>query len=394
MSILIAVLTVLSFIRDTGKFIWTLIETHVGYIICYKKNIKDFDLESKNLEAIGNDVQISINEAENKGENIKNEVLIWRKREAETTQNINDLENKIKPSSMCCGGWLPDLCFRYKIGKQSAEMRDKISTLLEEKRFVSVSLPAPPSKFQPPRDFQLFASTKVSMDAIMNALIKDNVECVGLFGVTGVGKTYLAKKVGHEAQEKGLFDQIVLAVVSKNPDVRKIQGQIADKLKLKLLEESEQGRADRLKDRIKRSKKILVILDDVWGFIDLTQIGIPYGNELYRSGCKCKILVTTTRGNGFHYIGRQEMVVLELLSAQDSWILFSAAASLEADSLSPEFISVARRVAGGCRGVPLCLVKFGRGLAGKDLSVWRIAARELEASLPCDVHDMEQLFTV
>ena len=67
----------------------------------------------------------------------------------------------------------------------------------------------------------------------------------------------------------------------------RIQGEIADKLDLKLDKETLSGRANLLRARLSKEKnqKILVILDDIWKKLDLDEIGIPCNG--------CKVVVTS-----------------------------------------------------------------------------------------------------
>ena len=86
---------------------------------------------------------------------------------------------------------------------------------------------------------------------------------IGLVGLGGSGKTTLAKEVGKKAEELKLFEKVVMTTVSQTPNIRSIQVQIADKLGLKFVEESEEGRAQRLSERL-RTGTTLLILDDLW----------------------------------------------------------------------------------------------------------------------------------
>ena len=89
----------------------------------------------------------------------------------------------------------------------------------------------------------------------------------------------------------GLFDAVVMATVTNSPDVGMIRAEIADGLGLKFDELTELGRASRLRQRIRQEQRILVILDDVWGKLELTQVGVPFGEN--KRGCKCQLLVTS-----------------------------------------------------------------------------------------------------
>ena len=91
-------------------------------------------------------------------------------------------------------------------------------------------------------------------------------------------------EVHKKAKESNLFNDIVMTTVSFTPDIRKIQGEIADQLNLKLDEESSSARANRICLRIRSVEKILIILDDVWRDVELEVIGIPFHDN--HKGCK------------------------------------------------------------------------------------------------------------
>ncbi|XP_034886741.1 probable disease resistance protein At4g27220 [Populus alba] len=71
----------------------------------------------------------------------------------------------------------------------------------------------------------------------MNALKAADVKIVGVYGMGGEGKTTLVKEVSKQAIEDKLFDKMVIASVTRNPDTMKIQGRIADQLGLTFNEE-------------------------------------------------------------------------------------------------------------------------------------------------------------
>ena len=58
-----------------------------------------------------------------------------------------------------------------------------------------------------------------------------------------MGKSTLVNQVADQAAQEKLFDKVVTASVSQTPDLRRIQGELADKLGLKFEELSEQGRS-------------------------------------------------------------------------------------------------------------------------------------------------------
>ncbi|XP_071939851.1 probable disease resistance protein At4g27220 [Coffea arabica] len=140
---------------------------------------------------------------------------------------------------------------------------------------------------------QIISHQREAVDQIFDALQDDNCAIIGMYGMGGMGKTTLAKEIGRMAETSGLFNKVIFAVVSRNIDVRKIQGRIGDMLGLYFQEESEMGRAGRLFERLTTQERILLILDDVWNFVNFKEIGIPVNFE----GKGCKILITTRQRN-------------------------------------------------------------------------------------------------
>ncbi|KAI4313410.1 hypothetical protein L6164_026394 [Bauhinia variegata] len=80
-----------------------------------------------------------------------------------------------------------------------------------------------------------FGSRVETLEAIMEALRDPNVNKIGVYGMAGVGKSTLVKQVAQKAQEE--FDVVVMANITQNPEVEKIQGKIADMLGLNLSNE-------------------------------------------------------------------------------------------------------------------------------------------------------------
>ncbi|KAK9940482.1 hypothetical protein M0R45_017141 [Rubus argutus] len=232
--------------------------------------------------------------------------------------------------------------------------------------------------------FEAFEATKQAMDGVMKVLKDDKVTVIGVYGMGGVGKTTVVKHVSAQAQKDGLFDHVIMAVVSQSPDLMKIQGTFADMLHLKFKEQSATGRASTLKERIIRGDKILIILDDIWETIDLSTIGIPSTKELRE--CNSKILLTTRRLNVCHSMESQAKVPLNILSEEDSWNLFVKKAQRSFHE-STNLYKVARKVARECAGLPVALLAVARALGDKDIDEWNEAARQLEESRPANLED-------
>ncbi|GLT87863.1 hypothetical protein SLE2022_059200 [Rubroshorea leprosula] len=120
----------------------------------------------------------------------------------------------------------------------------------------------------------------------------------------GVGKTMLAKEVKRKAEQDKLFDAVTMALVSRSAELKRIQDEIARGLGLDQLPNgiTTQNAAERIKDRLKNMKKVLIILDGIWvPGIDLEELGIPLrnnptkieGSSSREEHVECKILLTS-----------------------------------------------------------------------------------------------------
>ncbi|MFQ6657187.1 hypothetical protein Gotur_026972 [Gossypium turneri] len=86
----------------------------------------------------------------------------------------------------------------------------------------------------------------------------------------GIGKTTLVKEIARKVKEE-VFDSVVIATVTQTIDIEKIQNRIAELLDLKFEEQSTDVKALRLRERLKKEKRVLVVLDDIWGKVDIEE---------------------------------------------------------------------------------------------------------------------------
>ncbi|XP_045824893.1 uncharacterized protein LOC123917266 [Trifolium pratense] len=210
----------------------------------------------------------------------------------------------------------------------------------------------------------------------MKALTHQNSCNIGVYGLGGVGKTTLLQEVFEMSKQHKLFDTIVTTNITKDPDIKTIQGEIADLLGLRFDEETILGRAHRLRQRIMMEKNILIILDDIWTKLDLKKVGIPFGNE--HNGCK---LLMTSRNQDVLLqmdVPKDLTFKLELMSENETWSLFQFMAGdvIKDSNLKGVAIQVAKK----CEGLPLVVVAVARALKDKrDVQSWKDALRRLQS---------------
>uniref|UniRef100_A0A6N2KNE6 NB-ARC domain-containing protein n=1 Tax=Salix viminalis TaxID=40686 RepID=A0A6N2KNE6_SALVM len=346
------------------------------YMFCFDNFVQEFNDQVMSLALAFYGLQDAVDAAKRNAEEIEIDVNKWLEDAKNEMEGVNRLENEKGKNGKCftlCPKWI----HQFKLSKALEKKTETLRKLEEKsKKFLKVSHKAPLQdiEFLPSKESTPSESSKEAFEQIMKALKDDNVNMIGLYGMGGVGKTTLVKEVGRRAKETQLFDEVLLAVVSQNPNVMYIQDRMAESLGLQIDEKTIEGRANRLWQRLKIEKKLLVILDDVWKVINLKEIGIPFGDD-HRG---CKILLTTRLRDICSYMECQQKVFLSILSENEAWALFKINAGLSDEDSNLN--TVAKKVARECQGLPIALVTVGRALRDKSTVEWEVASKQLKNS--------------
>ncbi|ESW06964.1 hypothetical protein PHAVU_010G091200 [Phaseolus vulgaris] len=176
-------------------------------------------------------------------------------------------------------GYLPKPGIRYHRSRKAHDITKQANELLQNAKFDILSYwSGPPSMaaFFSNLGYENYTSRNDTVKKITDEFQKPGVRMIGLHGLSGVGKTSLVKEVVKKALKDKMFEVVTMASVTKNPDVRKIQGQIVDMLGVVLEEESDIARAARIHQILNNeNKSTLIILDDLWEEVNFNLLGIP-----------------------------------------------------------------------------------------------------------------------
>ena len=262
-----------------------------------------------------------MDEAKRNGHEIEDGVSKWLTRADGFIQDASNLlEDEKKARKSCFNGLCPNLKSRYQLSRAARKKAGVVVQIHGDGLQIEKVSYRPPLQEIRSAPSEALPSRLLALNEVMEALREENINKIGMWGLGGVGKSTLVKQVAEQATQEKLFDKVVMASVLQTPDLKRIQGELADKLGMKFEEESEEGRAARLHQRMKEEKTILVILDDLWAELELDKIGIPSPAD-HHKGCK---LVLTSRYKDvlLNQMGTQKNFQVEHLKEEESWILF------------------------------------------------------------------------
>ncbi|XP_058764086.1 uncharacterized protein LOC131637512 isoform X2 [Vicia villosa] len=328
-----------------------------SYICCFTCIVKDYEEEKDRLEIERTTFERRMEEATRRGEDVLPDALAWKD---EVDQLIQE---DTKKNQKCFFEFCPDCLWKYSRGKLLANKKERIKELMATGKELTIGLPAhlPDIERCTIQHYVHLKSRESQYTKLLVELKDDNNYMIGLHGMGGTGKTTLIKKVGKELKQSKQFTQVIDTTVSFSPNIKKIQDDIAGPLGLKFDDCNDVDRPGKLWHRLTNGERILLILDDVWGYVDFNEIGIPYSDN-----CKgCRIIVTTRDRSVCNKLGRNKTIQLDLLSKEDAWIMFKKYADLSETS-TKFFLDKGCKIANECKNLPIAIVVIASSLKGKQ----------------------------
>ncbi|KAF7846716.1 hypothetical protein BT93_L3863, partial [Corymbia citriodora subsp. variegata] len=383
-------------VSKLGDYLIPLVGRQFGYVLRYKTYVEGLETEIKLLEAVRDRVQGSVNEATYDGKSIYPDVEVWLESVAKKVEEAQHLLERGKNAkSACFREWIPNPVVRHPIGRKVKEMTEVIQGLHKTstdstfqkvyRENTPIGIVTATTSAARSVDNNVLESRASIIEKVIKAIVDDKICVVGVYGPGGVGKSKLLADIERRAREEKLFDVVVMANASRNPDLKTIQGEIAYALGLNIRnEETPRGRANLLCKRLESdsNKKILIILDNLWEKLELNEIGIPceYDNKVRR----CKLLLTSRNREVLRtdMCSDQEFRLNELDNGE-ALRLFERTVGDRLNDLDikPWVDGVIKN----CRGLPLLIVAFAKRLKHGDLVAWR------DASTHRDVSDVKSI---
>ncbi|GMJ10048.1 hypothetical protein HRI_004673900 [Hibiscus trionum] len=354
------------------------IERRIRYLFRFPKLVRHFRLQQNNLNREQTRVNGDVKEAklQIRTQVIEDCVNEWLTDAENTLKDAQSLDSRIEENKRCFR-WCPNWSWRYRLSKEIEKKTEYISKLVQGSQFKRIGHRAelPGLEFFPSSGILPSKTSTAALNKVMEALKDEKVNMIGVWGMGGVGKTTLVKRVGKRAKELKHF-QAIKVDVSQTPNVGDIQNKIADLLNLKFEKTTTEGKAEELWVRLEKEEKVLVILDDVWKEVDLKEIGLP----LNENGKGCKIILATRSMSVCQDMKCQPTVPVDVLDDDEAWALFRMKAELD-ERVSTDILGEAKKVAEECKGLPVAIVTVAKALKGtKSRNGWEMARKKLESN--------------
>ncbi|XP_072970555.1 putative disease resistance protein At4g10780 [Typha angustifolia] len=296
--------------------------------------------------------------------------------EVETTKTqVDAILEKYTQRGHCFNRFSPNCCSNYSISKAAAKKLLDVQRLLDYETKEEVAITPVPPPVQ-----EVFIPTTSTSSPFANSNIEEAlyyiradqvVGMIGIWGMGGVGKTHLLRQINNSFIGDSAFNHVILVSGSQSCTTKKLQKEIAKKLKLPL-DEDASAQASIVFN--------FLLLDDLWGRIDLQEVGIPFPLGVV-GGFKRKVVLTTRSTNVCGQMEVRKKIKVECLNDRDAWSLFLEKVGEETINSHPSIQSLAKDVVNELEGLPLAIITIGRAMyEKKDPREWKYAIDLLKKS--------------
>ncbi|KAL2329714.1 hypothetical protein Fmac_017295 [Flemingia macrophylla] len=293
-------------------------------------------------------------------------------------RHLNQLEEDIKDQLRLLGlrikepkdkvfDWLNKLeGLKRRAGDMNQLESSQIQTLTEELEKHKANMPLVVSNEFVGKKFE------DNVKKIWKLLEDDTVFIIGIHGMGGVGKTFLATYMESEIKRKKGFNHVLWVTVSHDFTIFRLQQQIAERMGVNLYGDDERTRATILASELEKIENSVLILDDVWRYIDLENVGIPFKMN------GIKLIITSRLKHVCQQMDCQpyDIITMNCLPDSEGWELFLL--KFGHHEFPPQVEEIAKSVIKKCDGLPLAINVIARTMKGEhDIHWWKHAFDKL-----------------
>ncbi|KAJ1688817.1 hypothetical protein LUZ63_012972 [Rhynchospora breviuscula] len=354
---------------------------HVKYPFTAGGNTKDLDSAAADLRAQKNDVKEKIRDAARENGVATHEALHWLSQVENLEQEAEGIKQKYQQLCRCFCNICPNVWSVYKISKMAANKLVEANSLRDERK------PSPDQITRVQQPLHRVMPTPSSESPYLKSAIRyvreDEHGIIGICGMGGVGKTHLMKEINEQLNQPSAEFEVVVFLKCKQCTNETIQNEIIDWLGLDKNGSMEQKQSTICNFLINRN--FVLLLDDLWSYIDLSIIGIP--DPKNTAGMHKQKVVLATRLRGLcGQMEVQKTIEVNLLEGEDAWSLFEKMATTETINSHPLIKNSAVQIVNELCGLPLAIIAVGKTMRPKrQHGEWEHALAQLQKARLNDV---------
>ncbi|CAK7345776.1 unnamed protein product [Dovyalis caffra] len=270
---------------DLIKLMWAPVGRRIQLARRLGEKIENLDAEARYLSNRRQDIERELSSDDDK---VPNAVFKgWIDDVEKIEQRRREIKDEYAQNKKCLLGLFPDIKWRMSLGKCIEEAVVRIGELQEMSKFeggIVLDAPPPAAEFlQLPRTMEP-APINRTLQKVLAHIRSEKIHQIGIWGMGGVGKTTVLKALNNLSEISITFEIVIWVTVSSQGSVEKIQKDVAKRLSVDVNDADPiHTVANKIYQNL-RSKKFLLLLDDVWRSLDLGDIGIPNLNEQEKEG--------------------------------------------------------------------------------------------------------------
>ncbi|CAN4077143.1 unnamed protein product [Withania somnifera] len=208
------------------------------------------------------------------------------------------------------------------------------------------------------------------------------LDVISIFGMPGLGKTTLVKKLYDHQALLSRFDVRLWYCSSQSYDNRALLFQLLRHTR-ELDDSTDIIRNGELAEMLYRSlkgKRYLIVVDDVWSHEDWDDIKRPFPDD--RKGSRV-ILTTRIESIATYAMISSSPHHLRLFTDEESWMLMKEKVFKEENYCPEELEEIGKQIARKCGGLPLAVVLIAGLLAkhDKDVVYWQEVGESLKSKI-------------
>ncbi|XP_015168438.1 putative late blight resistance protein homolog R1A-10 [Solanum tuberosum] len=203
------------------------------------------------------------------------------------------------------------------------------------------------------------------------------LDVLSIFGMPGLGKTTLARKVYNNPSIVNHFDVKVWCAVSQAYDRTTLLVEIFEQA---INKECKIKENDNVADMLRKfliGKRYLIVLDDIWEVEAWEDVRLCF--PIGANGCR--VMVTTRIEQvAKHLQHRSDPYSLRFLTREESWVLLQKKV-FRGENCPSNLVEAGLQIAQHCKGLPLVVVLIAGIIAkmGREASLWLKVANDLSS---------------